>query len=324
MTPLERAAVAALTGALRDVQQLDDSDRCASLMYAIRDAPGVGDFVVDPDRRPDLYLGRIARACVEHSNAPAARWGLHDGVRYLAAGHRAVAWLSFFNEVLDSRCPEDLKLDLLRTGTRLRKEGLHSIQSPGQQDPLGDFTRLVSGGTPEKVRAFLAGINDVSNDDDSRSLERAPSAQPPVSEGSLRRLIRLYPRTVGVCVLLLGLVIWAVIEALGDRPTVSVSVGWDTTVLQPNSTASATVAVPGGRTRLVLPLDLRDLDPGSGACPGTVDLSIDGQKPTTRGLSDEVHTGLPGGRSRLTLKLTLKAPQGCKFQINTKKVRFED
>ncbi|MEU8580232.1 hypothetical protein [Streptomyces abikoensis] len=324
MTPLERAAVVALTGALREIQQLDDADRRASLVRDIRGAPGVRDFMVDPDRMSDVHLGRIARACVEHRKAPAARRALHNEVSNLAAGHRAVAWLQIFNKVLDSGRPETLKLDLLIIGTTLRRGGLRDPQSLERQDPLREFTRLVGKGTSEEIRAFRASIDDVSDGCDPRNHVEPLHDQPLTLYEPPQSSKRVYAAAIGVFVLLLvGVVVWIVIAGQGDRPAVWVSVRWDTTVLQPNGTATATVAVPGDRTRLVLPLDLRDPNPGSGACRGTVDLSIDGQKPTSRGLSEEVRTTLPTGRSTLTLKLTLKAPQGCKFQINTEEVGFE-
>jgi hypothetical protein len=119
-------------------------------------------------------------------------------------------------------------------------------------------------------------------------------------------------------------VAWAVFQAQEDRPAVSVPVGWDVTVLQPDATASATVAVPDGRTRLVLPLDLRDPNPGSGVCSGTVELSLDGEQATVRQLSEVVRTALPAHRSTLTLRLTLRTPQGCQAQLYTKAVSFED
>ncbi|MFF2041957.1 hypothetical protein ACFVVX_16140 [Kitasatospora sp. NPDC058170] len=322
MTMLEEGAVRALAGALRDIQQLESTDRRAELVHTIRQTPGVQDFEVVPDNATYTHLTRIARSCIQHRNAPAARRALHEEARRVAGGQRAVSWLGFFNAVLDSGHPESFRIWLLDVGGRLRTAGWGSSRSPGEQDPLGEFTRLVSEEDPARIRAFCAAIGLVGEGDGGGiTIEVSPAEEPgPQPEPGRSRRWVLLSTAVAVALVVTA---WAVSQSGEDRPAVSVPVGWDSTELRPDGSATATVAVPDGRTRLVLPLDLSDPNPDSGACSGEVELSLDGQGTTTRGLKEVVRTAVPAHQTTLTLKLTLRAAPGCRFQLNTTAVGFE-
>ncbi|MER7753806.1 hypothetical protein [Kitasatospora sp. NPDC097643] len=327
MTQLEDRAVRALAEALGEIHLLASVDRRTDLVDSIRRAPGVGLFVAVPDNVAHTHLTRIARACVDHDNAPAARQALHDEVQRLAGGQRAVSWLGFCNKVLDADLPVELRIRLLEFGITRRRAGWGNDRPPGRVDPLSEFTRLVVGGSAGQIDAFCAAIDGPNwGGRDTLVVPTPPAPGKPPGPGEppkppKRPRWPLWVAAVGLALL----ITWVVDQAIPeDKPPVSVPVGWSTTTLQPDGTAVATVAVPDGRPRLVLPLDLSDKNPAGGACPGTrVEVALDEQKGTLRGLSEEVRIDVPAHQPTLMLRLTLRAGQNCAFRLNTTAVRFE-
>ncbi|MFB6893643.1 hypothetical protein ACFCX4_30480 [Kitasatospora sp. NPDC056327] len=327
MKQLDSHAANALAGALRDIQSLANTNRREDLVHSIREAPDVHDFEVVPDNAVSTHLSRIAWACVQHRNAPAARHALHAAAQRLAGGQRAVAWLAFCNAVLDSGHPAFLKIRLLDLGDRLRTDGWGGSRSSDEPDPLGVFTRLVATGSGAQVRAYGQELDGREWPEDGPATLPGhpghpghpvhPSEPPPV------RPRRWWQVAAGAAVLI-AVVVWAVVRAGGGPEPVTVTVAWDPAVLAPGGAAVAVLTVPAGRDRLVLPLGLKDASPGTGICTATVDLAVDGAEPTERQLSEEVRTVLPKGHgSTVTVRLTLRTQQGCRYLVKTEKARFE-
>ncbi|MEE1784568.1 hypothetical protein PUR71_16905 [Streptomyces sp. SP17BM10] len=331
MRQLDERAVHVLAAALKEIPLLENGDRRADLVHSIREAPGVVEFEVTFDNATHTHLTRITRSCIQHSNAPAARRALYEEARRLAGGQRAVSWLRFFNAVLDSRHTDAFKEWLLENGGLLLTQGWGSSTAPGIPDPLSEFTWLVVGGSQAQIREFCDGIPGLPG---SITVVIAPAGgeQPAEREheepatGSRRR----WWLVGGVAAAaVLAAVIWAVVPAGDDRPTVSEQVPWDTAMLSLDSgdgkkVAAATVDVPAGSTRLVLALNLSDPNPGGGACPKTtVDVTIGDQTLPDLPLDYVVQTSVPKGRTSLTLKLTLNTPDHCKLLINTGTVDFK-
>ncbi|MEU8516676.1 hypothetical protein AB0C76_34585 [Kitasatospora sp. NPDC048722] len=328
MRQLDDRAVHVLAAALKEIPLLESVDRRVDLVHSIRQAPGVLEFEVASDNGTHTHLTRITRACIEHRNAPAARRALHEEARRLAGGQRAVSWLGFFNAVLDSRHPDAFKMWLLDRGGLLLAQGWGSATAPGVPDPLSEFTWLVVGGSQAQIQAYCAEIDGLPDNTVVGPVVPQPKPPAPVEEVPPNR--RRGWLLAGAAVVVLAVVIWAVASAGGDLPTVSKPVTWDTAVLSLDphdgqKVAAGTVFdVPAGRTHLVLPLNLSDPNPGGGACPGTtVDVSIEGQEFPGTPLDGVVHASVPKGRTSLSLTLTLRTTDNCRFLINTGTVEFE-
>ncbi|MFE2407319.1 hypothetical protein ACFXDE_03120 [Kitasatospora sp. NPDC059408] len=332
MRQLDERAVHVLAAALKDIPLLENVDRRVDLVHSIRQAPGVLEFEVASDNGTHTHLTRITRACIEHRNAPAARRALYEEARRLAGGQRAVSWLRFFNAVLDSRHPDSFKMWLLERGGLLLAQGWGSATAPGVPDPLSEFTWLVVGGSRTQIQAYCAEIDGLPDNTVADPVVPPPDGESPAPEKEeppSRRRKRWLLAGAGA-VVVLAVVIWAFVSAGGDLPTVSRQVEWPTTTLSldphdgQQSVTGSVADVPAGRTRVTLPLNLSDLNPSGGACPGTtVDVSIEGQEFPGTPLDGVVHASVPKGRTSLSLKLTLHTTNNCKFLINSSTVDFE-